>query len=157
MEQLVTAVMDMLQSAGIACARQTPEGAMPHLRGPVTAVSLTAARAMEHALYEYLGQTPDGESLFGKRLEADVRLSIVCPRALGSARCQQETSRVAQLLCKQAAGVSITGYTVGECAYDAACDCFVCPVTAQLKAYVYARANADETEFTDFMLKGEVR
>lgn len=157
MEQLVTAIMDMLKSAGIACTRQTPGGAMPHLRAPVTAVSLAAARAMEHAMYEYLGQTPEGESLFGRRLEADVRLTVVCPRTIGSARCQQEAARVAELLSGQVAGVTLTGYTVGECAYDAACDCFVCPVTAQLKAYVYARANADETEFTDFMLKGEVR
>lgn len=157
MEQLVTAMMDMLKSTGITCARQTPKGAMPHLRAPVTAVSLAAARAMEHAMYEYLGQTPEGESLFGKRLEADVRMTVVCPRTIGSARCQQEAARVAQALCAQVSGVSVTGYTVGECAYDAACDCFVCPVTAQLKAYVYAKANEDETEFTDFMLKGEVR
>ena len=39
---------------------------------PVTAVALAGARAMEHAMYEYLGQTPEGESLFGKRLAADV-------------------------------------------------------------------------------------
>ena len=46
---------------------------------------------------------------------------------------------------------------MGACTYDAGCDCFLCPLTAQLKAYVYATANEDETEFTDFMLKGEIR
>ena len=77
MEQLVTAMMGTLAQAGIVCARQTPQGQMPQLRGPVTAVGLVAARAMEHAFYEYLGQTPEGENLFGKRLEADVRLTVV--------------------------------------------------------------------------------
>lgn len=157
MEQLVTAVFDALTKAGVACARQTPQGQMPQLRGPVTAVGLVAARAMEHAFYEYLGQTPEGENLFGKRLEADVRLTVVCPRALGSARCQQEAARVAELLSGQVAGVTLVGYTMGACTYDAGCDCFLCPLTAQLKAYVYATANEDETEFTDFMLKGEIR
>ena len=157
MEQLVTAILDALKKAGVACARQTPQGQMPQLRGPVTAVSLAAARAMEHAFYEDLGQTQEGENLFGKRLEADVKLTVVCPRALGSARCQKEAARVAELLSGQIAGVTLVGYTVGACAYDAGCDCFVCPLTAQMKAYVYATANEDETEFTDFMLKGEVR
>ena len=64
MEQLVTAVFDALTKAGVACARQTPQGQMPQLRGPVTAVGLVAARAMEHAFYEYLGQTPEGENLY---------------------------------------------------------------------------------------------
>lgn len=157
MEQLVTAVFDALTKAGVVCARQTPQGQMPQLRGPVTAVSLAAARAMEHAMYEYLGQTPEGAILFGKRLEADVRLMVVCPRTLGSARCQKEAARVAEVLSGQIAGVTLVGYTVDACTYDAGCDCFICPVTAQLKAYVYATANEDETEFTDFMLKGEVR
>ena len=108
-------------------------------------------------MYEYLGQTPEGESLFGKRLEADVRLTAVCPRALGSEACQKQAERVAELLSGKVAGVTLAGYTVGACVYDAGCDCFVCPVTAQVKAYVYASANEDETEFTDFMLKGEIR
>ncbi len=157
MEQLVTAVFDALKAAGIVCVRQTPQGVMPRLRAPVTAVTLAAARAMEHAMYEYLGQTPQGKSLYGKRLEADVRMTCVCPRTLGSSCCQQQAQRVAELLCGQVPGVCLTGYTVGECGYDAGCDCFVCPVTAQLKAYVYATADEEETEFTDFMLKGEVR
>ena len=32
--------MQAMQDAKIACARQTPQGQMPHLRAPVTAVAL---------------------------------------------------------------------------------------------------------------------
>ena len=36
-------------------------------------------------------------------------------------------------------------------------DCYSCKVTAHALAYVYALANEEETEFTDFILKGEVQ
>lgn len=157
MEQLIKALLRALQDAGIVCVRQTPPGQMPQLRAPVTAVALAAARATQGAMYEYLGKTPEGLSLFGKRLEADVRLSVHAPRTLGSASCQQEVERIAGLLSGKLPALTLTGFTVGACAYDAGCDCFICPVTAQLCAYVYATANEDETEFTDFMLKGEIR
>lgn len=157
MEQLIAAVMELLQEGGLVCVRQTPQSVMPQLRGPVTAVTLASAQAAEHALYEYLGQTPDGRSVYGRHLEARVRLTAVCPRALGSVRCQQEAGRAAELLSGRVRGVTLRGYTVDECVYDAGCDCFLCPVTAQVHAYVYATANEDETEFTDFILKGEIR
>ena len=53
--------------------------------------------------------------------------------------------------------VQLAGITVGACEYDAQSDCFVCPVRAQAQAYVYAVTDEDETEFTDFILKGAVK
>ena len=46
---------------------------------------------------------------------------------------------------------------MGTCAYDAVSDCFRCTITAKTRAYLYALANEDGTEFTDFILKGEVK
>ena len=53
--------------------------------------------------------------------------------------------------------MQFAGITVGACEYDAQSDCFVCPVRAQAQAYVYAVTDEDETEFTDFILKGAVK
>lgn len=157
MELLVGAFLNALTEGKIVCARQTPAGVMPKLKGPVTAVQMTAARAMEQAVYQYLGVSDEGVSLYGRKLEAEVRLLTICPRTLGSGKCSEQAQRTAELLCHGIAGVTIAGYTVGACTFDAQSDCFLQPVTAQVKAYLYATADEDETEFTDFMLKGEVR
>lgn len=157
MEQLVTAVMAALQEAGIACTRQTPMGVMPKLKGPVTAVCLAAAKTAGGGMYDYLGLTEDGQNLYGRMLEAEVRLTTLCPRTMGSALCQKQTDEIAALLSGRIPAVALAGYSVGECSFDAASDCFTCQVTAQVRAYVYATSNDEETEFLDFMLKGEVR
>ena len=63
----------------------------------------------------------------------------------------------AALLAEEPGGVRIESFSVGTCAYDAVSDCFRCTITAKTRAYLYALANEDGTEFTDFILKGEVK
>lgn len=157
MELIVRAFLGALTESKLACARQTPAGQMPKLKGPVTAVQMTGARAMEQAVYQYLGVNDAGVSVYGRKLEAEVRLLTLCPRTLGSAKCMERSEQIAEVLSGGVAGVTLAGYTVGECLFDAQSDCFTQAVTAQIRAYVYATADEEETEFTDFMLKGELR
>ena len=54
-------------------------------------------------------------------------------------------------------GLTITKLSAQECRYVQDGDCFCCKVGAQVQAYLYALANEEETEFTEFILKGEVQ
>ena len=157
MEQLIEAFLDALEEAGITAVRQMPPDALPRLTAPVTAVGVTEAKGLEQAFYEYLGLLEHQGNLvplYGRKLEAQVRLLVCCPRRLGAARCMQEAESICVLLSDRLPGIGRGGFRVGECSYDAESDLLSCAVTAETAAYLYALANDDETVFTDFILKG---
>ena len=141
------AVLTCLKDAGFQAVRRMPEGEFPELSGAVVAVGLEKAEATDAGLYSYLGVTEiDGKavSLYGKRLETQVTMEVVSPEGLGAKACMEASSALLK--------------TVMEgCRFEADMDCYCCKMTVTALAYIYALANEDETEFTDFMLKGEVR
>ena len=94
--------------------------------------------------------------LYGRRLEAEIFLETVCPRRLGAEGCMEQTDAIVQRFSEPVNGVSLTEFTVGACAFDETADAFTMTVTAKLKAYLYALSEEDGTEFTDFILKGEI-
>ncbi len=160
MEQLIEAILRILQEAGFPAVRQMPQGKYPHLNGAVTAVGLQAAKTAQLRRFSYLGKTEkEGEELelYGKELEAEVFLQSICPRSKGAQTVMQRTDEIAQLLAGPMDTVSLSGFSVGPCTYDAQTDVFTMTVTAQVSAYLYALAEEDGTEFTDFILKGEVK
>lgn len=160
MEQLIKAMLSWLEGAGFAAARQMPEGMFPELEGTVVAVGMEKAEAKEAGLFSYLGVTEaEGRqvSLYGRRLEAEISLEVMCPQRLGAKQCMQTADALLTKLAGGVEAVALRKLTMGGCRYEADADCFCCKVSAQAEAYVYALANEDETEFTDFMLKGEVR
>ena len=126
----------------------------------MTAVGIAEAKSVDGP-YAYLGMQEDKNgalrALYGKTLETEAVLEVYCPRSLGGRACMEEAERVAALLGAPLGAVQIGSFTVGPCAYDALSDCFRCALTAKSRAYLYAAANEDETEFTDFILKGVLK
>lgn len=161
MDELIAALLRALEKAQITAVKAFPEGIMPKLTGPVTAVGIREMKGGANGAYTYLGMQADGmgaaRALYGRRLEAEALMQVYCPRSLGGRACMTESERVAALLAEQPGGVRIESFSVGTCAYDAVSDCFRCTITAKTRAYLYALANEDGTEFTDFILKGEVK
>lgn len=161
MDELIAALLRALEKAQITAVKAFPEGIMPKLTGPVTAVGIREMKGGANGAYTYLGMQPDGtgaaRALYGRRLEAEALMQVYCPRSLGGRACMTESERVAALLAGEPGGVRIESFSVGTCAYDAVSDCFRCTITAKTRAYLYALANEDGTEFTDFILKGEVK
>ena len=160
MEQLMQAFLAILKRAGFTAVRQMPQGVMPRLKGPVVAVSLAALDAAQMGFFEYLGKLErEGNivPLYGKRLRAEVLLQVVSPEALGAERCAQEAEKLCTKLSEQLPGIVLTGFSAGPCSYDKTGDFFLCEVKAKASAYLYAEANEEETEFTDFILKGAVQ
>lgn len=161
MHELIEAICKLLADAGVTVVRQFYPGTAPELDAPVTAVGLQGAKSGAAAQFSYLGMREDADggrtALYGCELAAEILMQVFAPRRGGSAACYAETEKVVAALSNGAAGVQLAGITVGACEYDAQSDCFVCPVRAQAQAYVYAVTDEDETEFTDFILKGAVK
>ena len=161
MDELIAALVRTLRQAGLAAVKAFPEGLLPKLEGPVTAVGIQEMKSGGNGAYVYLGMQTDengtNRALYGRALEMEAFLQIYCPRRLGGRACMEESEKAAQVLSQPVGGVQIESFSVGPCSYDAGSDCFRCTLTAKTRAYLYALANDDETEFTDFILKGEVR
>ena len=96
-------------------------------------------------------------SLYGKRLEAEISMEALCPEEQGAKRCMQAADALVTKLSGGVPGLTISRICAEECRFAADADCYSCKVTAHALAYVYALANEEETEFTDFILKGEVQ
>lgn len=160
MEQLIDAVLTWLKGAGFQAVRRMPEGEFPELSGAVVAVGLEKAEATDAGLYSYLGVTEmDGKtvSIYGRRLEAQVVMEVVSPENLGAKACMEASGALLTKLSGGIPGLAISKTVMEGCRFEADMDCYCCKMTATALAYVYALANEEETEFTDFMLKGEVR
>ena len=154
------AVLTWLKDAGYQAVRRMPEGEFPELSGVVVAVGLEKAEATDAGLYSYLGVTEiDGKavSLYGKRLETQVTMEVVSPENLGAKACMEASSALLTKLSGGIPGLVIAKTVMEGCRFEADMDCYCCKMTVTALAYVYALANEEETEFTDFMLKGEVR
>jgi len=159
-EQLIDAVLTWLKGAGFQAVRRMPEGEFPELSDAVVAVGLEKAEAADAGLYSYLGVTEiDGKavSLYGKRLETQVTMEVVSPEDLGAKACMEASSALLTKLSGGIPGLAISKTVMEGCRFEADMDCYCCKMTVTALAYVYALANEEETEFTDFMLKGEVR
>ena len=122
------AVLTWLKDAGFQAVRRMPEGEFPELSGAVVAVGLEKAEATDAGLYSYLGVT---------EMEA--------------------SSALLTKLSGGIPGLTVVKTVMEGCRFEADMDCYCCKMTVTALAYIYALANEDETEFTDFMLKGEVR
>jgi hypothetical protein len=161
MELMITAVVSALKGAGVAATSALPAATMPQLNGPVTAVGLQSATATRSGFYDYLGlETMDDGSrreLYGRKLEATLFLDIYSPARLGGAECRRAAEAVSEVLLCGVDGVSLGTFTLGQCVYDEASNCFLCACTVEANAYVYAVASEDGTEFTDFILKGVLK
>ena len=160
MEQLIEAVLKWLKEQGFSGGRRTPGRIFSPLETAVVAVGIEKAEAKDAGLFSYLGQTLlDGKSvsLYGKRLEAEIALEVLAPADLGAKRCMKEADTLLTKLSGGIAGISLGKVSVEACKFRADEDCFGCKVTAEARAYLYALSNEEETEFTDFMLKGEVQ
>ena len=160
MEQLIEAVLAWLKGAGFRAVRRLPEGNFPEITGAVVAVGLQKAEATDAGLYAYLGvMETDGKtvSLYGRRLEAEVTMEVVSPEGLGAKGCMEVSNALLTKLSGGIPGLTVTKTVMEGCRFEADTDCFCCKVTVTALAYLYALANEEETEFTDFILKGEVQ
>lgn len=160
-KELVERFVRALRDAGVRACAAYPASPARRLAAPETTVSLARAAAAAAGLGHYLGARDDPErgaqELYGRSLEAGFRLRVASPVALGGERCAAEADRVADVLLAGVDGLELRGFSVEPCGYDQRTDCFVCTVTADIRARMYAPAGAQEGPVGDFTLEGELR
>lgn len=155
MDELTGRLAEAIAQAGIPVQPALPPEVFPRTDAPFATVRLAEAEAADAGLYRYLG-VQDGQEQYGCRMRLSLHCDIYSPPELGGAACTQTAARIAALLLRGIKGLSITGFTVGPCGYSAEADCFTCRVGVTVSAYACASADADGTEFEDFILKGEI-
>ena len=156
MQAVIDAIVAALENADFAAVKSILTAAPA--QSVQIAVGVKSAR--QNGAYEYLGQRQvDGQLLpyYGKNLALTVFFRVYAPRTLGCAACLENADALAAFLTQGISGVKLDKLTVGEARFDGQSDCFVCELTADCDGRIYATANEDETEFTDFILKGEAK
>lgn len=160
MEQIIEAMLRWLKEGGFLAVRQMPEGLWLEEKEAVVAVGAAQAEMKQAGLYCYLGQTERGGklvSVYGRQLLAALSLEVICARTLGAEACRREADRLLTALSGKIPALAVSKVSMQGCRYDGQTDCFGCGLRVEVQAYLYALANEDETEFTDFILKGVVR
>ena len=161
MRRLIGTVLDALREAGVfadpggkGCRMQPPNGT-------VTAVMLQSAECEGTPRCDYLGlrEQEDGSLLpvYGLRIEAQIALQILAPATAGDGVLMEQADALTALLAQGIAGVHCTGFRLGEYCFEPQSDTVSRTLSVKVSACVHATANADETEFTDFILKGELQ
>ncbi len=151
MELICEAVRAQLQRAGIAAQRVLLPAAARRLRQPVAAVGMK--RWALEGRPTYLGLWQQLE-LFSHRMEGELELRV---HAETSARAEQLAAQAAAVLLEGVEGLTLQQVELCQPVYDPALDCFVCPVTAKVGAWLYAAPRDDGLYFEDFALRGQLK
>lgn len=152
MRELVTAVAAALSAAGLNVTEKFPAGEARRLRQPVVAVSVKALHGEGGGLADYLGETEQGASRYGKRFTAELLCRVAVPVGM---RAPAAAEPVCAALLGGVPGITVRTIAVGEPLFDAVADCFTLDVTATCAVYLYAEQDADDAAFLDFRLECE--
>lgn len=155
MESVLNAVLTALQEAGIPAVMAVHQGVMPRLTTPKAAVSLEKVRAANGSFYDYLGleETEDRGLVerYGRKMEATLLISVFSPD------CRDVTGDIYPVLAAGFPGVTVGEMTADKPEFDAAADCWITSLRAELCAYLYAESQDDDEEFLEFTLEGELK
>ena len=161
MRQLIGVIVNALREAGVFACRGGKGCRMEPPDGAVTAVMLKSAECEGVPRFDYLGtrEQEDGSLLpvYGARVKTVIALQVIAPATAGDAAVMEQADALTVLLAQGIPGVRSTGFRLGEYRFDPESDTVSRTLELSVSAYVYAAANADETEFTDFILKGELQ
>lgn len=156
MERLTERMIAGLNTAGIKAVPAMPKEKMPLLREAVAAVRIAEVQCKESGFLQYLGLR-DGQELYGRALDASLQLELFTPEGRGSSYARQALSLVLNALLSGIVGLELGQIRVGDCQFDASCECFVTVVTVQCSAMCCAIASDDGSFLTDIMLRGDLK
>jgi hypothetical protein len=159
MEELIQALRELVQRAGLDCIRATPATAAPYLREPVAALSIGQADGTSAGFFDYLGTVDDDEhgtrALYGRRVDWTVTLTVLSPGEDGASAAEDAAAKVLAALSLDAGSLRVGACSMGACSYDGGADVFSCAVQAKISTMWYATAAEDDETLTGFELKGE--
>lgn len=105
-------------------------------------VAVSRMEAVQGAMYRYLGLDEEDRELYGMALTAEIKLSLLSPKAQGGEGGEQFAEQVAAALLRGIQGMPLRNVLWGETGYDPVRDSFVTEL--RLTAGVMARALKEE-------------
>lgn len=146
METFLEALAEKLTVGGIRAMVEKPYQVAPRLKAPLTAVGIDKVVQSDHQL------APEGS----RHLAVTTRFTVCTPSGLGGQACVSQGLALLNQLMGDFDPWTVGECAMGSCSYNASADQFSCVVTADLTAVVAWTEPADTTEFTDFILEGEL-
>lgn len=123
--KLIDSVISLLREAGIPARAAKPWNSP----GPVVENTLHAAvsrvRAVQGAMYRYLGLDEEDREMYGMALTAGIKLTLLSPKKLGGEGGETFAGNVAEVLMEGIGGIPIKELSWGETQYDPVRDCYV--------------------------------
>lgn len=165
LESVAGAVVAALQEKGInACSAYPKEPLQAH-QGSLVCVAVKSAALADGGFAGYLGVRTDENGrqaeLFGLRCALTLALDIYAPMESenGAVECVRCFDTVTAALGSLRSGLKIQELQCGEAAPDRDSGMFRCRCGVKGVAFLIAEKKEDgeETEFSDFILKGELR
>lgn len=163
LEQVKAAVAGALEQAGIPVRLAFSPGWAEAHAAPVVAVGLRTGESRGGALYSYLGQRTDPDTLasqevYGLSLDLTLSLDVYSPPQMGAAGCDQTLERLHQVMLRGLpSGLRPSELRWEEAGWDEDASMFLRRGSMSCRAYFLAAAPEDALPLTDFILKGVVQ
>lgn len=155
MELIRNAAENALLAAELPVVPPQPDAPIGRVR--TSQVTVQIRRCAMDGKYRYLG-TYETETapleLYAHQAKAEVLATAHTPADDGGTGCAALAAQVADCWLGGVTGLSMQCVTIAAPEYNAALDCFVCTVCAEVSAWVYALPVDDGAYFEDFALKG---
>lgn len=162
LDNITKGLIQALEQAGLEAGRAYPRSPLAD-GGVFVKIGLASARQSESGFARFLGLKEREEDkalieVYGMKCELELRLDIYAgmEQDNAAARCETVLDDIMAALA-QYGGLSLHAVSCGEAAPDRETGFFRCRCTAQAGAELMFESAEETGEFTDFILKGELR
>lgn len=158
---ITSSIVALLEETGLNAGRNYPREAIR--RGECTVrAGIEAVRQSEAGFFGFLGIETDGEGnekeCYGMKCEAELKLDIYAPMDLANAaeECEKTVDELIFALGKWE-GLKIRAFSCSGAKPDGETGMFLCPCRAELGLLLTLEAEDEAAQFSDFILKGEIK
>ena len=160
--KLTSSIVGLLNAGGINAGRAYPRAAMVKQEGCFVRARLESVKKSEPGFAAYLGTETDAEGsrreVYGMKCEIELALDIYAfyENENAAVSCEAMVDDIIFAL-GGSEGLSINSVTCAAAKPDRDTECFLCPCRASLSVLLTARAEDENVQFSDFILKGEIK
>lgn len=160
--KIADSLVEALTQAGMQAGRAYPSAPAPD-KGLFLRLGIAGAEQTEAGFARFLGLKEREEDkamveVYGMKCRLELRLDIYAgmESANAAADCESAMDDIMQALA-QYGGLKIRSVKCGQAQPDRATGLFLCPCAMKAEAELMFEKGEEAGEFTDFILKGELR
>ena len=164
LDGIVEAVVEVLEEADIVAFPAYIGSPIGWNEGAIVSVGIRSAECTGSGFGEYIGTRTDARTdevteLYAMRCGVEISLDVYAPKnaSNGAIECTKAFDGAIKALAGLRPGLKLSSFQRGEARPDGETGMFRMSCSAKGTAYLVAERDADDTEFTDFMLKGVLR